>query len=86
VGSRRKTTDIKDKKWQQFEKDVAKVFSMKGLIPTGDIKLAGRQNDVMLKSQEEHIGQILVECKYLDPSTDRKVGVVDVEGFAARVL
>jgi len=72
--------------WSDFEKKINSLFTLKGFEIAHDVRLAGRQTDLLLKSKEEHVGRILVECKFHDPATGNRVGVRDVEHFAARVL
>ena len=69
--------------WKKFELQVASIFELKGFQVETDTNCAGRQTDIFLKSREEFIGNILVECKY---HASKKVGVEDVENFLSRVI
>ena len=80
------TAAIRRPAWREFEEKVAALFRLKGFEETSDIKVAGRQHDVLLRSAEEHIGSILVECKYFGRSTRQRVGVRDLEDLVARVI
>lgn len=77
--------ESKSKQWMMFEDQVRALFQLKGYETTPDIQIAGRQTDILLFSMEEAIGSILVECKYHDPVGRSRVGVAEVEDFAARV-
>ena len=81
-----KTNKRKKAPWEEFENRVTSVFRLKGYEPITDMRLAGRQNDVLLQSSAEPVGSVIVECKYHDPKADQKVGVIQVEDFVARVL
>ena len=71
-------------KWKQFEERVGDIFRLKGYKVVSDSLIQGRQTDLFLSTPLEPIGPILVECKYHFRS--RKVGVEEVEAFAARVI
>ena len=70
--------------WRQFERQVANLFCFKSYEPVTDTKFAGRQHDILLRGNDEHLGSILVECKYF--GSRERVGVKAVEDFAARVI
>lgn len=59
---------------------------LKGFEASSDIRFAGRQTDLILESKEEHVGRIIVECKFHMPHSRARVSVPQVEAFAARVL
>ena len=75
----------KDKNWLEFEQKTVDLFNLKGYKSIHDVMLAGRQNDIILNSNNEILDTVLVECKYFD-SQNSKVGVETVEGFSARVI
>lgn len=68
--------------WIWFEEAVAQVFRLRGYLVRRDSLMGGRQTDLLLTSPLESFGQVLVECKFHE--TQKKVGVEDVEAFAAR--
>src|SRR5438067_140422 len=72
--------------WKHFESQVAELFRLRGFTETHDSRFAGRQTDLLLKNSQEFVGTILVECKYHDPDSGARVGVVEVEDFVARTL
>jgi hypothetical protein len=76
----------KPQPWVDFEKRVAEVFRLYGFFPTANTSLAGRQVDILLTSSEEFVGPVVVECKYHAPASGARVGVEEVEAFAAFVL
>ena len=72
--------------WQDFEQQVVRLLELKGLRATHDLRLAGRQTDILLTSSDECVGSVLVECKHHEPDSAKLVGVAEVEDFTARVL
>jgi NACHT domain/Restriction endonuclease len=77
----------KSQAWLGFERQVTAVLSLKGFDPIPDVQVAGRQTDVItLRSREEHVGSIIVECKFSGARNPSKVDVRDVEDFIGRVI
>ena len=79
-----RTSEAPPQDWNSFEEAVAQVFRLRGYDVRRDSLLGGRQTDLLLRSPLEPFGQVLVECKFHEKQ--RKVGVEDVEAFAARAV
>jgi len=70
--------------WEDFEKNVAELFSLFGYESTHDTKVSAGQTDVLAISPRRNRPNIMVECKYHELGKV-KVGIDDVQRFAARV-
>lgn len=71
-------------KWKDFERDVADLFELFGYQTTHNTKISGGQTDVLAISPRRNRPDVLAECKYHD-TPKGKVGIDDVQRFAARV-
>ncbi|MDG4595139.1 MAG: restriction endonuclease [Candidatus Contendobacter sp.] len=75
-----------DPEWQEFERRVRDLFRLKGFEAQPNQIVAGRQHDIILRSSDESIQSILVECKWHDPKSGNPVPTDDVNDFVATVL
>lgn len=84
--SQREDFDMPDPEWQEFERRVRDLFRLKGFEAQPNQIVAGRQHDIILRSSDESIQSILVECKWHDPKSGNPVPTDDVNDFVATVL